>query len=140
MNHAHVLIMHHHSEIRPLSIKPQSFHLSKVDVRALHLGVEPAERYHLAEHCQSADISTQPPARQGLVGLTSPAWPVGAPGSRRHAGAPHHAAPRRARVACYGTLATIFRTLIFSNFFQPLPKPKTLSPSKSLPYTLYPVP
>jgi hypothetical protein len=34
MNQAHILIMHHHSEIRPLSIKPQSFHLSKVDVRA----------------------------------------------------------------------------------------------------------
>jgi hypothetical protein len=73
MNQAHVLIMHHHSEIRPLSIKPQSFHLSKVDVRALHLGVEPAERYHLAEHCQSADISTQPPARQGLSG-SAVAW------------------------------------------------------------------
>jgi hypothetical protein len=29
--------MHHHSEIRPLSIKPQSFHLSKVDVRAATL-------------------------------------------------------------------------------------------------------
>jgi hypothetical protein len=33
-----------------------------------------------------------------------------------------------------------FRTLIFPNFFQPLPKPKTLSPSKSLRYTLYTIP
>jgi hypothetical protein len=38
------------------------------------------------------------------------------------------------------TVATIFRTLIFPNFFQPLPKPKTLFPSKILPYTLYPIP
>jgi hypothetical protein len=39
-----------------------------------------------------------------------------------------------------GTVATIFRTLIFPNFFQPLPKPKTLFPSKIMPYALCPIP
>ncbi len=43
-----------------------------------------------------------------------------------------------------GTVATIFRTLIFPNLFQPLPKPKPLSPSKStlypMPYALCPIP
>jgi hypothetical protein len=42
--------------------------------------------------------------------------------------------------ASWETLATFFRTLIFPNFSQPLPKPKTLSPSKSLPHSLYPIP
>ncbi len=33
MNQAHILIMHRHSEIRQLSTKAQSVHLSAVDVR-----------------------------------------------------------------------------------------------------------
>ncbi len=36
-----------------------------------------------------------------------------------------------------GSAIYAFRTLIFPNFCQPLPKPKSLSPSISLPYTLY---
>ena len=48
------------------------------------------------------------------AGLTSPAWPVGAPGSRApaHAGAraPHHTAPRRTRAACYTAHTPVVRS------------------------------
>ena len=99
MNQAHILIMHRHSEIRPLSTKAQSVHLSAVYVRALHLGVEPAERCHLAEHCQSADTSTQPPARrQGSLRLRGRLARLAheRPLTRAHE---LHTTPRRARAA-----------------------------------------
>ncbi len=83
MNQAHILIMqHHNATIQKSGRCPQSVHLSAVDVRAMHLGVELAERCHLAEHCQPADISGATACTAGLVGLTSPVWPAIAPGSR----------------------------------------------------------
>jgi hypothetical protein len=95
MNQAHNLIMHHHSEIMPSSTKLQSVHLSAVDVRAFHLGVEPAKRCPLAEHCQPVDRLGATACAAGLFGLIASTGPSGQGARGRHT------TQRRARAACY---------------------------------------
>ncbi len=80
--------MQHHSGIRLIIAdihKTPVCSRVRVGRARVALGVEATERCrgHLAEHCQPADIlvSGATACSAGLVGLTSPAWQAGAPGS-----------------------------------------------------------